>query len=609
MKHKRVFGFGLALTLAFAGQALHAQQSHADGKRLVELRAQAEKGDAEAQCNLGQKLLGPTATAQERAEGVKWCRRAAEQNHAQGQFVLGICYLAGLGVEKDEAEVVRWWRKAAEQNLPHAQYELGGCYRHGQGVTTNAVEAVKWYRKAAEQNFPPAQYELGACYAEGQGVAQDMAEAVEWLRKAAEQNYGQAQFALAIRYVNGQGVAKDEAEAYKWVILAAAQNHEKAKQNQPSLEGTLSPDQIAEGKRRANDWLEQHKQAPGGGKPETLSAAQTANKQIEIQGSFGGIGAKLEKTNGVLRVASVFAGGPAERASLRVGWEIASINGAPTRSMTVEDAIQLIRGPIGTEIALEAVAPGGAARKVSLTREKVLLSPISSKVLEGGWLLLRLGVFDQETPGAVRAKLLARSPETKGIVLDLRDSPGGVSRSLEEVAGLLLPRDSFLWSLRSLNGRLTHARSSAAPVCELPLVVLVNRRTLSAELLASALQHNQRARIIGQPTSGFAVTNGPGEMVKNPDGTSHIVKRGSFVLEQGRPNVVPDTILPDSASDNDFSQAATEALAGASAPPAAPAGAKPTAAARLKQLKELHEKGLLPRDAYDQKVKEIMDAL
>jgi TPR repeat protein len=95
-------------------------------------------------------------------------------------------------------------------------------------------------------------------------VARDNTEAVKWLRKAAEQNDDKAQFGLAIRYANGQGVPKDDVEAYKWVILAAAQDNEYAKQNKPNLEGLLSPEQIAEGKRRANDWLEQRRNASAG---------------------------------------------------------------------------------------------------------------------------------------------------------------------------------------------------------------------------------------------------------------------------------------------------------------------------------------------------------
>jgi TPR repeat protein len=115
-------------------------------------------------------------------------------------------------------------------------------------------------RKAAEQNLPQAQYLLGISYNYGHGVAKDYVEAVKWFRKAAEQNFGMAQYSLALCYGTGQGVAKDEVEAFKWLILSAAQGNEHAKEHVTVLEeGSLSPDQIAEGKRRANDWLEKYK--------------------------------------------------------------------------------------------------------------------------------------------------------------------------------------------------------------------------------------------------------------------------------------------------------------------------------------------------------------
>ena len=98
-------------------------------------------------------------------------------------------------------------------------------YAGKRGVTKNAVAAVKWFRKAAEQNLPAAQTNLGICYE------------------------------------RGDGVAKYEVEAYKWYLLAAAQGDSKAKSNATMLELMLSPEQIAEGKKRAQDWLGQRKKA------------------------------------------------------------------------------------------------------------------------------------------------------------------------------------------------------------------------------------------------------------------------------------------------------------------------------------------------------------
>jgi TPR repeat protein len=228
MNLKRLlFGFGLALVLA--GQVLHAQQSNIDGKQLAELRAKAEQDNAQAQNELGEAFR-----------------------------------LGKLGLKTNVVEAVKWYRKAAEQNYAEAQYSLGFCYATGESVAKDAVEAVKWFRKAAEQHYAKAQTGLGYSYVTGQGVEKDCLEAVKWYRKAAEQNYAVAQSNLGICYANGEGVAKDEVEAYKWMRLAAAQGNEGAKTVITKLEGKLSQEQIAEGKRRANDWLEQRKKSSAG---------------------------------------------------------------------------------------------------------------------------------------------------------------------------------------------------------------------------------------------------------------------------------------------------------------------------------------------------------
>jgi len=89
-----------------------------------------------------------------------------------------------------------------------------------------------------------------------QGVAKDDVEAVKWFRKAAEQNDVKGQFNLGAYYANGRGVAEDHIEAYKWMLLAAGQGLEQAKNIVTIWSGAMSPGQIADGKRRANDWLE-----------------------------------------------------------------------------------------------------------------------------------------------------------------------------------------------------------------------------------------------------------------------------------------------------------------------------------------------------------------
>jgi len=216
------FVISLCVVLVSAFQVLYGQENVSADKQFSEWRTKAEKGDAEA------------------------------------QFTVGYFYAVGQGVTKDEIEAVKWYRKAADQNLAGAQFNLATCYEKGQGVAKDMVEAVRWYRKAADQNVAEAQYNLGQCYLHGEGVTSNNLEAVKWYRKAAEQNCAAAQYSLGRCYLRSLGVAQDGAEGYKWCLLSSVQGNEIAKNAVTKLDAVMSPEQIAEGKRRANDWLKKH---------------------------------------------------------------------------------------------------------------------------------------------------------------------------------------------------------------------------------------------------------------------------------------------------------------------------------------------------------------
>jgi TPR repeat protein len=105
------------------------------------------------------------------------------------------------------------------------------------------------------QNHAEAQYNLGVCYAHGEGVANDPVEAAKWYRQGAEQNYALAQQNLGRCFYSGRGVAKDWVEAYKWLLLAVRQGDDDAKNDMTELESKLTPEQIAEGQKRARDFM------------------------------------------------------------------------------------------------------------------------------------------------------------------------------------------------------------------------------------------------------------------------------------------------------------------------------------------------------------------
>ena len=164
----------------------------------------------------------------------------AKKQVPPAQTFLGYMYYNGEGVKEDKAEAMKWYRKAAEQGFALAQDNLGDMYWYmyyfGNGVNEDKAEAVKWYRKAAEQGYAGAQSSLGMKYSHGEGVEEDKAEAVKWFRKAAEQGHAKAQFGLGIAYYYGSGVKQDYKTAYMWYCLARLSGYSDANDNLRELE-------------------------------------------------------------------------------------------------------------------------------------------------------------------------------------------------------------------------------------------------------------------------------------------------------------------------------------------------------------------------------------
>ena len=227
---------------------------------------------------LGLALLSAPIDAQ---VGIADIRARAERGDADAQLLLGVLYAEGRGVPQDEAEAVRWFRRAAEQGNTGAgnadtQFSLGVLYAEGRGVPQDEAEAARWYCLAAEsdeagavvgslgQGNADAQFNLGVLYAEGRDVPQDYVEAVRWFRRAAEQGYARAQNNLGNRYANGQGVPQDYVQAHVWYNLAASrrsgEDRQRSIRGREGAESRMTPDQIAEAQRLAREWDAAHPQ-------------------------------------------------------------------------------------------------------------------------------------------------------------------------------------------------------------------------------------------------------------------------------------------------------------------------------------------------------------
>jgi TPR repeat protein len=162
---------------------------------------------------------------------------------------------------KDYAKAVMAFERAAARGSVDAQRQLGFMYYHGEGVAQDNQRAVALFQKAAEARDIQSASNLGMMYEFGMGVAQDDSRAASWFRKAAELGDPKSQFRVSVMYYQGQGVARDRVEAAKWWTLAMSQGREWEERFGPSVESAeakLTPEENAEGKRRAAEWLKTH---------------------------------------------------------------------------------------------------------------------------------------------------------------------------------------------------------------------------------------------------------------------------------------------------------------------------------------------------------------
>jgi TPR repeat protein len=244
--------FGLGATLYAQGRPVESEHA-----LFNQVKARADKGDAEAQLQLGSFYADGMGVPPDASKAFKWHRKAAEKGLASAQYQVGLDYANGDGVKASRAEAVHWFRAAAEQGFGQAQLELGLCYLDGRGTGQDEVEALKWFRSASNRGLAYADYQIGNCYLEGIGVAKDVEQGIKWMRQAAEKGVAAAQNSLGLAYEKGDGVPKDYVQSYKWFALAAAHDDEHAadiRVNLAKVELNLTREQITEAQHLAREF-------------------------------------------------------------------------------------------------------------------------------------------------------------------------------------------------------------------------------------------------------------------------------------------------------------------------------------------------------------------
>ena len=241
-----------------------------------------------------------------------------------------------------------------------------------------------------------------------------------------------------------------------------------------------------------------------------LSPEDAADMRVQTRGEFGGLGIEVTQEEGFVKVVSPIDGTPADAAGIMSGDFITAVDGASVLGLTLDDAVDLMRGPVGSEIVITVVREGEIEPfDVSIIRDTIKLTAVRSRT-EGDTVVLRITTFSDQTFDSMR-ELLAEQVEeaggienVNGLVLDLRNNPGGLLRQAILVSDAFLEAGEIV-STRSRNpedGERYNANTG--DLAEgLPIVVLINGGSASAsEIVAGALQDHRRAIVIGTNSFG-----------------------------------------------------------------------------------------------------------
>jgi carboxyl-terminal processing protease len=235
-----------------------------------------------------------------------------------------------------------------------------------------------------------------------------------------------------------------------------------------------------------------------------------ADEKAQIDAKLFGIGIQIaidEKNR--LIIFNSYEGTPAYRAGLKPADEIVSIDGRPTKGLTVEEAAKMIRGAVDTEVALTLRRDERSPFTIRIKRAEIPVHAVqTAKMLDNDVGYIRLSSFiSQQAPVEMRDALLKLS-SAKGLILDLRDNPGGLLTNAIEIANMFLTSGAIVSTVDG-DGYKSRTQADGRPLATQPLVLVINQGSASAaEITSGALHDNERARLVGAKSYGKGLVQG-----------------------------------------------------------------------------------------------------
>ncbi len=281
-----------------------------------------------------------------------------------------------------------------------------------------------------------------------------------------------------------------------------------------------------------------------------LDAEMYREMQVETSGVFGGLGIEITLRDDVLTVVSPIDGTPAYRVGIQSGDRIVKIEGLSTKDMQLTDAVKRMRGKPGTKIIISIMREGFTEPKdFEITREQIHVQSVRAVPLEAGIEYIRLRQFQEQTAQDMEAALdkFTKNDKIQGLVLDLRNNPGGLLTSAVEVSERFIEAGKLVVYTegRVRNQNMRFQANAKRVYSDFPIVVLVNQGSASAsEIVAGALQDHGRAVVLGTQTFGKGSVQ---TIIPLSDGSGLRLTTAKYFTPKGRSihgkGVTPDIIV------------------------------------------------------------------
>lgn len=311
-----------------------------------------------------------------------------------------------------------------------------------------------------------------------------------------------------------------------------------------NYDGKLTESQLVDGLK--------HGLATASGDPYTVyfTAKEARDFQSQLNNSFAGIGARLSKdTDGNLVVGEAIAGFPAQKAGLQAQDIIIQINGKEAGSLALDDAILNIRGPAGTKVKLQVVRDRSQTLDFTITRQEIKIPSVNTKLLDGNIGYIQITSFSDDTVELARqAAADFKAKNVKGIVLDMRDNPGGLLEGSVGVSSLWLGQGKLVLQEKRGNTVVkTYSAMGGDTLEGVKTVVLINGGSASAsEITAGALRDHNAAYVIGEKSYGKGVVQ---ELINFGDGSQLKVTVAGWYRPNGK-TINKQGITPDKTIKN-----------------------------------------------------------